>query len=184
MGASDNTVGGTTAAALNLISANYWGVRLDDTPVPPSDQGNLVEGNYIGTDITGKRRWVMRSTACSSTRHLGQHGRRHGHRRGQNTIAFNIEAGVLVESGTGDSILSNSIFCNGRLGIDLVAPGDPSSGVTPNEPGVRSGPNNLQNFPVIASLTSNGSVLTSGHAEQRAEYNVPDPVLHQLGGRS
>ena len=45
--------------------------------------------------------------------------------------------GVLVESGTGNSILSNSIFQNGRLGIDLVAPGDPPNGVTLNGPGVR-----------------------------------------------
>ena len=28
-GAYNNTIGGTTAAALNLISANHWGVRLD-----------------------------------------------------------------------------------------------------------------------------------------------------------
>ena len=54
--------------------------------------------------------------------------------------------------------MSNSIWANGRLGIDLVAPGDPASGVTPNAPGVRSGPNNLQNYPVLNTLTSNGSV--------------------------
>ena len=64
-------------------------------------------------------------------------GRRAG--RG-NTIAFNVAAGVSVQSGTGDSILSNSIFSNGHLGIDLVAPGDPSDGVTPNQPGVAAGP--------------------------------------------
>ena len=39
-----------------------------------------------------------------------------------NKIAFNAQAGVSVQSGTGDSILSNSIFANGHLGIDLVAP--------------------------------------------------------------
>ena len=48
-----------------------------------------------------------------------------------NKIAFNAQAGVTVQSGTGNSILSNSIFQNGELGIDLVAPGDPISGVTP-----------------------------------------------------
>ena len=30
-----------------------------------------------------------------------------------NTIAFNVLAGVSVESGTGDSILTNSIYSNG-----------------------------------------------------------------------
>ena len=35
-----------------------------------------------------------------------------------NTIAFNVAAGVLVQSGTGDSIVSNSIYSN-DLGISL-----------------------------------------------------------------
>ena len=37
-----------------------------------------------------------------------------------NTIAFNVAAGVIVQSGTGDSILSNSIYSNGQQGIVLV----------------------------------------------------------------
>ena len=74
-----------------------------------------------------------------------------------NTIAFNVLAGVSVQSGTGDSILSNSIYSNGHLGIDLVAPGDPPSGVTPNAPGVRSGPNNLQNYPILTSAVGGGT---------------------------
>lgn len=41
-----NTVGGTTAAARNIISGNGGnGLSLDDN--------NTVQGNYIGTDITG-----------------------------------------------------------------------------------------------------------------------------------
>ena len=77
-----------------------------------------------------------------------------------NTIAYNVAAGVSVQSGTGDSILSNSIFSNGHLGIDLVAPGDPPSGVTPDQPGVRSGPNDLQNHPVVTAVVggATGSV--------------------------
>jgi hypothetical protein len=43
---------------------------------------------------------------------------------GGNVIAFNSLQGVFVSSGTGNAILSNSIFSNGvpenRLGIDLV----------------------------------------------------------------
>jgi len=78
-----------------------------------------------------------------------------------NKIAFHRLAGVEVDSGTGNSILSNSIWANGRLGIDLVAPGDPPSGVTPNpvppNP-VRSGPNNLQAYPVLSYVTSNGTL--------------------------
>ncbi|HEX6709405.1 MAG TPA: hypothetical protein VF068_03665, partial [Rubrobacter sp.] len=45
-----NTVGGTTAATRNIISGNgAWGVRISD----PDSAGNKVQGNYIGTDVTG-----------------------------------------------------------------------------------------------------------------------------------
>ena len=85
-----------------------------------------------------------------------------------NTIAFNVLAGVSVQSGTGDSILSNSIYSNGHLGIDLVAPGDPPSGVTPNAPGVRSGPNNLQNYPVLTTAVGGGT--TSSNSRNTGQH--------------
>jgi titin len=48
--AQDNTIGGTTAAARNIISGNRsYGVAIFDRLTT----GNLVEGNYIGTDLTG-----------------------------------------------------------------------------------------------------------------------------------
>ncbi len=46
--ASANTIGGTTAAARNIISGNTdAGVEIDDA------NDNVVEGNFIGTDVTG-----------------------------------------------------------------------------------------------------------------------------------
>jgi hypothetical protein len=153
--ALNNTIGGSLAPSRNLISANHWGIRFDGA----GTTGNSVEGDYIGPDLSGTTRLgnevdgvifsngASQNTVGGAVAGLG------------NTIAFQIMAGVLVESGTGDSILSNSIFSNGRLGIDLVAPGsaDPPSGVTPNAPGVRSGPNNLQNYPVLSTVTCNGT---------------------------
>jgi hypothetical protein len=47
--ASGNTIGGTTAGARNVISGNEgYGVGIFD-----SSTGNLVQGNFIGTDATG-----------------------------------------------------------------------------------------------------------------------------------
>ncbi len=81
-----------------------------------------------------------------------------------------------VQSGTGDSILSNSIFSNGHLGIDLAAAGDPPSGVTPNEPGVRVGPNDLQNYPVVTAVVAG----TKGAAQASLNSLPNTPFLIQF----
>ena len=48
-GASGNIIGGTTALARNIISGNTaYGVGID---TPATD--NVVEGDYIGTNVTG-----------------------------------------------------------------------------------------------------------------------------------
>jgi titin len=47
---SGNTIGGTTPSDRNIISGNFFdGVRLWATYAT----GNLITGNYIGTDVTG-----------------------------------------------------------------------------------------------------------------------------------
>ena len=52
-GASNNTIGGASPGAGNLISGNgHDGVLLDVQGGPPIT-GNLIQGNYIGTDATG-----------------------------------------------------------------------------------------------------------------------------------
>ena len=144
-GAVDNTIGGTQATSRNLISANHWGVQLDGA----SATGNVIEGNYIGTDASGTARLgnevdgvIISNSASSNT--IGGAIADQG-----NIIAFQVMSGVLVESGTGDSILSNSIFGNGMLGIDLVPPSPCRA---------QPGPNNNQNYPVLTEVTSNGSV--------------------------
>src|SRR5208337_1960639 len=49
-GAGSNFIGGTTAQTRNLISGNgTYGVVIED----PGTSGNVVEGNWIGTDATG-----------------------------------------------------------------------------------------------------------------------------------
>ena len=74
-----------------------------------------------------------------------------------NVIAYNRNIGVGVGNlitgvpAIEDSILGNSIFANGQLGIDLA----PGTGVTPNDPGdADTGPNNLQNFPVLEKAST------------------------------
>jgi CSLREA domain-containing protein len=152
-GASSSLIGGTTAAARNLISGNAtFGILLQDEGV----DSNLVFGNFIGTDVTGTASLpnatfgILVSFSDSNTIGASVPG-------GGNVIAFNTGAGVAV-GGTSvqNQISGNSIFSNGGLGIDLG-----SSGVTANDAGDGdTGANDLQNFPVITSVVSGGGSTT------------------------
>ncbi|MCA9165890.1 MAG: LamG domain-containing protein, partial [Planctomycetales bacterium] len=50
---SGNTVGGITAGSGNVIAGNTWSgivIHANNGTLP---EGNFIQGNYIGTDITG-----------------------------------------------------------------------------------------------------------------------------------
>lgn len=165
-GASDNTVGGTTRQARNIISGNgpsdffgSSGVDIFGNAAPQPTTGNVVQGNYIGTTRSGTSklantgRGVIVYDGASDTT-IGDDNLADG-ASGANIIAFNGLDGVTILgnpnpaiNSTGNNILSNSIFSNARLGIDLEG-----NGVTRNDgPGDSDmGANNLQNFPFLAS---------------------------------
>ena len=68
-GASDNLVGGETPGERNLISGNgKIGVNLSRSADYAGDgaTANRVLGNYIGTDVTGARRWATGSSGSIS----------------------------------------------------------------------------------------------------------------------
>ena len=145
------------------------GVFLTGDPVPGGATGNVVQGNFIGTDVVGTAalsnggNGVFVNAASDNT--IG--GMAAG---ASNTVAFNGGDGVFVRTccalpGTGNAILSNAIFSNTGLGIDL----DPD-GVTPNDVGDGdTGPNNLQNFPVLTSATTGGgSIAVAGDLNSTA----------------
>ena len=125
--------------------------------------------------------------------------------RAGNSIANNGSAGVAVfgdalssSQNSGNAILGNSIFNNGRqspatrLGIDLVGttsyPVD--DGVTPNDSvdgDGDSGPNLLQNYPVLASVSRDsisttivGTLNSSFNTDYRIEF-FSSPVVSQTG---
>jgi titin len=146
---NSNTIGGTAAGACNVISGNQLnGVRIAGART----NGNVVQGNFIGTQMDGtsplgNTGHGLLITVFTSMNTIGGTAMGAG-----NTIVFNGGDGVFVDStaGTNNAILSNSIFSNTGLGIDLGA-----DGVTPNDPGDGdTGANNLQNFPVLTSASS------------------------------
>jgi len=155
-GASNNRIGGTEPGAGNLVSGNADGVViLAEGGLAPS--GNLLEGNLIGTDPTGTTplpnsgEGVVILDGASQNR-IGGTDIGAG-----NTIAFNGWTGVALsaEAGEGNSVLSNSIFANGGLGIDLGDDGVTKSDMFDSD----VGPNGLQNFPIITAITRHGTSL-------------------------
>jgi hypothetical protein len=92
----------------------------------------------------------------------------------RNVIAGHLDTGVLVgRSLNGVSILSNMIYGNGNLGIDLIDE-LANRGVSPNDLGDGdSGANGLQNFPVIDSAESTqGSLTIHGSLQSTASTPV------------
>jgi hypothetical protein len=120
-GSSGVTVGGTAAGAGNLISGN----RGNGVSLSSGATGSLIQGNDIGTDVTGSRalgngaNGVLISGTSASNNTIG--GTAPG---AANTIAYNSNDGVLVNQGTGNAILHNPIFSNGKLGIELTNGGN------------------------------------------------------------
>ncbi len=154
------TIGGTTLEARNLISGNGdattagAGVEISALTGPAAD--NKVQGNLIGTDKNGTGDLGNTSWGVVV---FGPNNSVGGTDSGAaNTIAFNDWDGVVVlfNPFTGNRILSNSIFSNGELGIDLN--GD---GVTANDrTDPDTGPNRLQNFPRLTSATTASGTTT------------------------
>jgi SdrD B-like domain/Right handed beta helix region len=163
-GVTNSLIGGTTPAARNVISGNtstgialFWG------------RGNLVQGNFIGLNAKGSAplgngQGGLYLAGPAQDNLIG--GTVNG---AGNVIAYNGGPGVFVGAGTdfygqpgvGWPILSNRIFNNQGLGIDLAP-----QGVTPNDPPAAhdadTGPNNLQNFPVLTSAVNVGGPISVG----------------------
>jgi parallel beta-helix repeat protein len=164
--ATNNTIGGTATGAGNLISGNQGdGIEITDSDTT----GNLLQGNTIGTDVTGTLALGNGGNGVDVT--AGAHDNTIGGTAPQaaNVIAFNGNDGVRIDTGTGNAILRNSIFSNARLGIELVNHG-----------------NNDQSAPVLTSALSGGGLTTiqgtfTGRASTtyRVEFFADDTIPAQ-----
>ena len=159
---SDNTqygyglvITGSNSTVKGLV-INRWdeaGIKISGS----NATGNRVVGNFIGTDHSG-------------TQKLGNYQGIHVYDGSNNTIGGTVAGarnvisasqlygvGVSGDTATGNRILSNSIFSNAGLGIDLGA-----DGITPNDPDdADTGPNYLQNFPVLSSAKKGAAGKTT-----------------------
>lgn len=162
LNAPTNTIGGASEATRNVISGNGGaGVRLEGNTA----RGNVVIGNFIGTDASG-------TLAVGNSSHgvlffsTAAHGNFVG---GTNTgeaniIAFNFGDGIYVQAGTNNAFRANAIFSNSGLGIDVG-----NDGIQANDNGdADSGANDLQNYPLLSSASfSAGGVTITGSLNSR-----------------
>lgn len=165
--ASGNTIGGATVAARNTIAGNNAnGVSISTNFAI----NNTVAGNFIGvagatgaTALGNQQNGVQISNNAANNVIGGADVTPGACNNSCNTIANNggaiansARAGIYVDStaATGSAIRGNSVFANTGIGVDLGGVGR-----TANDAGdPDSGPNNLQNFPVISRANTNGTI--------------------------
>lgn len=182
--AASNSIGGTGAGSRNVIGGNGDGIDLDN-----ATHDNAVQGNFLGTGADGVTATGNRLHGIA-IRDLGGNSGISGNQIGGtvagagNLVANNGGSGVAVfgdpntslAQNVDNAILGNSIFNNGQsspgafLGIDLVTgtqfPTD--DGNTANDFGDGdSGPNKLQNYPILSSFTTGGSTTITGALNSR-----------------
>jgi hypothetical protein len=162
--ASDNLIGSAISGDGNVIGSNgYNGVFLYG-----DSHANTIINNFIGTNARGAQLGNGVVASFADGIFLAQFGTPKGPSNNliiSNAIANNAGGGIVIDldasgNSVGNSILLNSIHDNGGLPIDLG-----EDGVTPNHPGgSQSGPNHLQNYPVLQPPITNadGTVTLSG----------------------
>ncbi len=137
----------------NVIT-NRTGIGID---LSGPSSGVTIQGNKIGTDVTGAL--PLPNGACGVhiadsngvvTGTIGGPGIGEG-----NVIAYSGANGISIDGNAGPfTIVGNSMFRNGRLGIALGGVGCSANGnPTPNDAGdADTGPNLRQNFPIIRAV--------------------------------
>ncbi len=164
-----NTIGGALPGEGNLISGNSMAIGFGT-----AGDNNTVQGNLIGTDVSGTQPLSNAQFNFGGMIILGQNNVIGGLNTGEGNqiayfiyegIRFSMDAsdnqisgntithngtGVLVETDQWDTALRNTltqnvIHSNTDLGIDLEP-----AGVSPNDPGdTDNGGNTVLNFPVL-----------------------------------
>ncbi len=149
--AGNNTIGGATTAARNVISGNIrHGVQVEISTT-------LLQGNYIGTDAAGTAPLgnLFDGVVINSAESCTIDGNRIAY-NGDKGVAIIMASTIIQQTPVKNAILSNSIHSNAGLGIDLAA-----NGVTLNDNcDGDNGFNNLQNFPVITTAITSGGTTT------------------------
>lgn len=183
-GGLNTVIGGTTSAARNLISGNGIGVILDD-----ASTGTVIQGNYIGTDVTGTAALPNRSginlAGSSQGAIVGGPDAGEG-----NVISGNEEDGLLISSsGSGNHTVQGNFIGaaadgysplgNGRNGIFIFGTNNNVIGKTnPSGSNVFNGQN------IIVFNGANGVLIAdAGGASGGDGNNLDSNIIYGSGQR-
>jgi hypothetical protein len=147
------TIGGSTAAARNIISGNTGhGISVGTTATAT----HYILGNYIGVGSDGA---TLLGNGGAGVYIAASNVQVGGKNAGEgNIIAGNTGAGVVIASGSNNLVYRNAIYSNGGLGIDVG-----NDGVNANTL------NDARNAPVITTAMTNGTTTTvTGSFESNA----------------
>ena len=159
---SGNVIGGATAAAQNIISGNgASGIYLTGI----GSTGNLIQGNRIGTDISGSN--VLGNVAGDGITLISATG----NIISSNLISGNGLAGVSISgaTATGNTLLGNFIGTdvNGQTNLGNRLAGVTISGAGGNQiGGINAGNGN-----VLSGNLQDGIALTGGTATNLVQGN-------------
>lgn len=169
-----NTIGGPAAADRNVISGNGGGGIQVGTSGQSGLAANIL-GNFIGTDPTGHAAAANQGNGITSFTNLNRFTTGWTTIGGTdpgdgNTIAFNSQYGIVVDTGHGNIISGNSIFQNGAGGIRLQNGGNlnmpaPQLSYAVESPGPTTGFDQVQvggilNIPAGGSFSGNQITCT------------------------
>ena len=150
-GADSNQVGGSLAGQRNVIAGQgATAIHLEDTA-----DFNTISGNYIGVGsdgVTALGNGMGIDIVAGRSNSIGGEGADEG-----NIIANSASGdGVRVTNfSTANWIRNNAIYSNAGFGIDLGNDGPtPFDTLDPD-----TGPNELQNAPILTSAVNTGSEL-------------------------
>ena len=153
-GAKNNVIGGTTASARNIISGNGSdGIEISSS----TTSGNVVQGNYIGTDVSGTSNVFNGSAAIAAGNGIKINNSPANTIGGTtpgagNLISGNRVAGIEVSGGTATANVIQGNF----IGTDLAG----SFSVGNGEDGVFI--NNAKNT-MVGGTTPGARNLISGN---------------------
>ncbi len=158
---------GTSATGSIDLGNQINGITLidsgNDTVGGAGQAGNAVFFNFNGIIVESANNTVS-GNAIERNDQDGMFVQAGPNTIAGNAILANTSVGIFVTAGNGSHFSANVFAGNGGLAIDINGPHD-SFGVTPNDTDdPDTGPNGLQNFPVLtlAHRASNGVTTIAG----------------------